>query len=371
MYNNGYNPETLVYNYRRIGHGKARADAIRSAVSQADLNNDIPYMIFFREELCEESYWFVDELDLVTVFPELLAIIDKYPGTIPVSFQGGTNNILNTFNKYIYLLDVCTSFYQIPMEDCINFHNDFMKRWLAYGRTARKAYQMFFDFYLEIGDLDNAAKFLHKLKKIPAEKYDCVACAVTGEIKYYLFNNEKEKADKLAEKVKDGTYHCNSKWSDSVLKLRKSYLKYYILHGDYEKASETAYMLERSESQMKVYNKYASFMCAYVHSRTGRGLRIYKKHWKEWQEENNLYERYYAFKDIACFFKGLETERSRDTIRLELDKRFPLYNEENIYKTSSMAEYYYKEAEDIAQKFDKRNATNKFISELEMSFANV
>ena len=46
MYNNGYNPETLVYNYRRIGHGKARADAIRSAVSQADLNNDIPYMIF-------------------------------------------------------------------------------------------------------------------------------------------------------------------------------------------------------------------------------------------------------------------------------------------------------------------------------------
>ena len=30
-----------------------------------------------------------------------------------------------------------------------------------------------------------------------------------------------------------------------------------------------------------------------------------------------------------------------------------------------------KEAEDIAQKFDKRNATNKFISELEMSFANV
>ena len=50
MYNNGYDPEILVHNYRKIGHGKARAGAIRSAINQADLNNDIPYMMFFREE---------------------------------------------------------------------------------------------------------------------------------------------------------------------------------------------------------------------------------------------------------------------------------------------------------------------------------
>ncbi len=371
MYNNGYDPETLVHNYRRIAHGKARAGAIRSAINQADLNNDIPYMMFFREELCDESYWFVDELEVVTVYPELLAIMDRYPETRPVKFAGDRDNILNILNTYKDLLDVCTSFYQIPMEDCINFHNDFMKRWLAYGRTAREAYHMFFDLYLETGDLDNAAKFLDKLKKVPAEAYDCVACAITGEIKYYLLNNEKDKADKLAEKVYDGTYRCNSRWSDSILKLRRSYLKYYILHGDYEKAAEITYLMEHSGSQINAYNKYASFMCAYVHIKPGRGLRIYKKHWKEWQEENNQYDRYYNFKDAACFFKGLETERSRNTVRLELDRRFPLYNEENIYNIKSMSKYYYKEAEDIARKFDKRNTTDRFIKELEMSFANV
>ena len=120
MYNNGYDPETLVHNYRRIAHGKARAGAIRSAINQAhypnhpfqdkgqrtygklpwqyvhmqasvaragairsainqaDLNKDIPYMMFFREELCDESYWFVDELEVVTVYPEFLAIMDRY-----------------------------------------------------------------------------------------------------------------------------------------------------------------------------------------------------------------------------------------------------------------------------------------------------
>ena len=37
MYNNGYDPETLVHNYRRIAHGKARAGAIRSAINPGRL----------------------------------------------------------------------------------------------------------------------------------------------------------------------------------------------------------------------------------------------------------------------------------------------------------------------------------------------
>ena len=44
----GYNPEKLVYGYRKLAHGKARASAIRYAINQADINNDIPYMVFFR-----------------------------------------------------------------------------------------------------------------------------------------------------------------------------------------------------------------------------------------------------------------------------------------------------------------------------------
>ena len=55
MENSNYNPEKLVYNYRSFEHGKAKINAIRAAVKQADDNNDIPYMIFFRKELCSES----------------------------------------------------------------------------------------------------------------------------------------------------------------------------------------------------------------------------------------------------------------------------------------------------------------------------
>ena len=147
-------------------------------------------------------------------------------------------------------------------------------------------------------------------------------------------------------------------------------MEYYILDGNYKKAAESAYILEHSGSQAKEFKPWASFMCGYVHSRPSHSLRIYKKHWKECHEEHNPGDRYDSFKYIACFFKGLWKEKSTDTVKLMLDSSFPLYNKENIYNTRNMAEYYYKEAEEIAKKFDKRNGTDKYIKELEMSFAN-
>lgn len=364
----GYNPEKLVYNYRRLGHGKARVSAIRYAINQADINNDIPYMIFFREELCDESSWFADELDVVTVFPELLSLSDKYPDAGLTRFQQGGDIQADLLYMYNHLLDSCLSFYQIPFEDCVNFHNDYKKRWVAYGHSPRKAYDNFVEFYLETGHMESAKEFLCKFKAIPPASYDCVACSTVTEIKYYLLNNEKEKADKLSEKIEDGTLRCNGTLSDSLLRLKQQHLKYYILHGIYDKAAEAADILEHSGSEVKVHNRWASFMCAYASLKPGRGLRIYKKHWKEWEDEKDQYERFYEFKDAACFFNYLKKDKK--TIKLDTSNIFPLYNETSIYSTEDLCNYYYKEAEDVAKKFDNRNGTDKFMNELVMSFAN-
>lgn len=364
----GYNPEELVFNYKRLSHGKARASAIRYAINQADINNDIPYMIFLREELCDESSWFLDELDVVTIFPELLSLIDKYPDAGLTCFQQGADHQSDLLYLYGHMLDSCLSFYQIPFEDCINFHNDYKKRRVAYGYSPRKAYHDFVEFYIETGHMESAKEFLHKLKVIPPASYDCVACSTITEIKYYLLNNEKEKADKLAEKILNGTLRCRGTLSDSLLRLKQQYLKYDILHGNYGEAAEAADLLEHSGSEVKVHNRWASFMCAYAFHKPGRGLRIYKKHWKEWEEEKDQYERFYEFKDAACFFKCLKC--NKETIKLDAGNIFPLYNKTNVYNTEDLCNYYYKEAENIAKKFDKRNGTGKFINELVISFAN-
>ena len=50
-----YNPEEIKNHYNEIPHGKAKSDAIRQAIEMADQNNDLPFMIYFREEICAES----------------------------------------------------------------------------------------------------------------------------------------------------------------------------------------------------------------------------------------------------------------------------------------------------------------------------
>lgn len=373
MKDNTYDPYELRYNFSEMEPGKARADAMRYAMEQADLNNDIENMVYFRMELCDETEWYGNGLDNFVLFPELLAIIDKNTANGKFSRRKLHNIMEGVLWTYESMLSVCSDYYQVSLEDCINFHNDFLKRWTAYGRSPREPYRMMSGFYRDAGYLDKAGEALAALKAARMESYDCPGCIANTEIGYYLSVNEKEKADLLAKKIEDGILRCgnNLSNSNSVPRMHKHYLEYYLLHGDYEKAAEKAYILERCKSKVIDYKLWSSFMCAYLYTNTGRGIRVYKKHWKDIENQQRPGYMYSSFKDAACFFAGLNKVNHKDTIRLQADKTFPLYNEENIYKTDSLASYYYKKAEDVARKFDKRNGTDKYINELEISIKNI
>ena len=52
-------------------------------------------------------------------------------------------------------------------------------------------------------------------------------------------------------------------------------------------------------------------MCSYVYTNTGRGLRVYKKHWKDIENEQRPEYMYGSFKDAACFLWGLKKLRAK------------------------------------------------------------
>ena len=361
-----YNPDKLMYNYMKEGHGRTRADAIRYAIRQADLNNDVEHMVSFRIELCEESEWYGDGRDIVTVFPELLAVADKYAGQFP----GIMENVLWTYED---LADICTEFYQIPFDDCRNFLDDFKKRWILSGHSPREPYRMMAEFYMQAGYLEEAGQAVSILRSSHMEHYDCAGCAANTELSYYLANNEKEKAEQIAVKIDNCIFTCGGNMSDSnsIYRMNKRYLRYYIMNGDYEKAAVKARLLEHARSSAIDYKLWASFMCAYVYNNTGRGLRIYKKHWRDIENEKRPEYMYYSFKDAACFFMGLKKTKNEDNVKLQLDNKFPLYSQDNIYSIDSLSQYYYKKAEEVAKKFDQRNGTDKYMKELKMSAENI
>ena len=74
-----YNPEELKKHYDGLPHGKARTEALREAIEAADQHNDVPFRIYFREEMCHEACFYGDVMYMMVVFPEMLSIIDRYP----------------------------------------------------------------------------------------------------------------------------------------------------------------------------------------------------------------------------------------------------------------------------------------------------
>lgn len=369
---NTYNPEKLETAYERLGHGKAKANAIRYAVEQADLYNDIPYMVFFRKEFCNEAIWYADEIDIYTVFPELLSLIDRYPGAEPVPSQ--YNDMIQDV-LYIYgaLVIDSSDYYQIPLDECEKFFDDFTNRWIKAGYSASLPYRYRASFYTETGDFANAAKYFDIFKKSKPDPGECIGCLTNSMIHYYLFNDKKEQADRLAVKIEDGTIRCTGAENNSfsLLRMNRNYIEYYIMHGDYENAAACADILRHKDSQEKEFNAWSFKMCAYTYSNPGRGMRIYRSHWAEWETERNPYDKFCSFMCAACFFKGIKKQKDKDTVKINAGSSFPLYNGSNVYKLDSLIEYYYKYAKEIAKKFDQRNGTSKFMDELNMSFENI
>ena len=183
---NEYRPEELKKFYDGIPHGKTRLAAIKSAIEMADQNNDIPFMIYFREDLCEESCFYGNNMEMMVIFPDILKLSDRYPDAPSTQFDTNFKNALeHILWVYKWVVGQCSSFYQIPMEDCIKFFEDFKKRSQSYGYNLRPYYKAFYYFY--DWDKEKADKAFHNFERIPRDgNSDCHACERNTEIEFYL-----------------------------------------------------------------------------------------------------------------------------------------------------------------------------------------
>ena len=359
----GYRPEELKKFYDEIPHGKTRLAAIKSAIQMADQNNDIPFMIYFREDLCEESCFYGNTMEMMVIFPEILKLSDRYPDAPSTQFDTAYKNALeHILWVYKWVVGQCSSFYQIPMKDCMEFFEDFKRRSLAYGFNLKPYYRLLYGFYHF--DDEKSDEAYYNYEKIPRDgNSNCRACDRNTEIGFYLDNGNFGKAKELSEDIEDFKLKCgndNSAW----IRMKKRFMGYYIDNGYYEEADEIAYLLEHNMNNKTEGQPWDEILRCYAFTRPGRALRIYKKHWKEWQSGTSPSDEFDKVLNVCCFWKKFRKDSGKDTVKLDLDNSFPLYNEERIYKTEDLYNYYYNRARDIALKFDKRNNADSYIKEM-------
>ncbi len=360
-----YNPEELKHAYDKLEHGKARADAIRSAIEKADAHEDTAFRIYFRLELCEESEFYGDSMDMLVVFPEVLAIADRYPDTPSTCFNKGYKDAMDHILwVYKWILSTCSEFYQIPMADCMKFFEDFKRRSQAYGYNLRPYYEHLYDFYDGI-DPAKAEEAFHAFEQLPRDgNCNCKACERNVTVNFYLKGGQLERAQELAEDIENFTLRCGSVRQAAWLRLKSHYMSHWLSEGKYEEAEKYCRILERQTTRRTEFQCWDDFLHCYTYRDMGKALRIYKAHWKDWQEERNPLSIYGINKNIARFFKKLQEERKTGTIKLPLDASFPLYRESGQYKIDDLYRYYYGRAKEVAERFDQRNGSDYYRNNL-------
>lgn len=360
-----YDPEALQQTYDDLAHGRARMEAVRSAIEAADAHEDTPFRIFFRLELCLESCFYGDSMDMLVVFPEVLAIADRYPDTPSTCFDAGyTDEMDHILWVYKWVLDACGSYYQIPMADCLKFFEDFKRRSQAYGYNLRAYYYLLYFFYKRI-DSEKAEEAYYAFESLPRDgNCDCKACERNSVVNFWLNKGQPERARELAEDIEHFTLRCGHDRQAAWLRLKTHYMEYHLLRREFEEAEQYCRILERQTMQDTEFQCWDSFLYCYAYRNMGKALRIYKAHWKDWLEERDPSEIFSNSKNIALFFKKLLEERKTNTIKLSLDSAFPLYREDGQYKIAELYQYYYSRAKEMAQRFDQRNGTDFYQREL-------
>lgn len=358
-----YNPVEIKKLYDKIPHGKTRIATMKSAIEEADRNKDIKFMIYFREDLCDESCFYGDETEMMVIFPEILNLIDRYPDAPSTQFDTAYKNALeHVLWVYKWVVGRCSAFYQIPMEDCKKFFEDFKRRSISYGFNLKPYYRLLYGFYYF--DDTKSEEAFYKFEKLPRDSNsNCKACDRNTEINFYLDKGDFKKAVELSEDIESFKLKCgndNSAW----IRMKINFMSYYMDNGNFGEADKIAHLLEHNMNDKTESQAWDDILRCYSYTRPGRALRVYKKHWKMWQEGTSPADEFGKILNVCCFWKKYRLETGKSTVKLALDQTFPLHNEENIYNTEDLYNYYYKRTEDIAIKFDKRNGVDSYIKEM-------
>lgn len=359
-----YNPDELINAYKKLSHGKAKISGIREAIRQADEQNDVPYQIYFREQLCYESNFYEDDLDMLVVFPEMLALYDRNPNT-PLTKQGRNDHWnMTTCILWVYkwVIASTTYFYQVSKKDILNFCEDYKQRSLAAGYNLRPYYSLLYEFYVQAGEQALADKYFHLFEHTPRDRMsDCKACDQNEIVEFYLKHDEFETAVRLSKDLESGVLQCNS--GRSYLRLKRHYLDYYLQKKDYETAG--TYLQEILRKRASEDDITIRELHCYSYLNLSKALTTYKKNWKEWITSRYSYDLYSSAATCCIFFRELMKHRTRQTIKIAYDSTFPLYHEGNSYRIADLYDFYYAQAYDFAKKFDTRNETDAYWKKLQ------
>lgn len=352
-----FEPSRLINEYNKLDWGEARLSGIQYAIRQADLAMDYSYMLYFRYEYASSCGGYVDGLlrHIYLVFPEMLKIFDEHPDIKMPSccYLTTVEVVMNTF---IGVVDSAAYFYQISLDDMEMYFDRYKSLCLEYGYDLEDYYVAMARFYRKT-DKERAWKSFESYRAYINKKHFKNPYTIDFECEMEIYYNNIEKALKMAKPFIEGEYQNTYEASFEFGR----FLCYYMLNEhDIEKAG---YYYERLVSLRKKLRKRPTFfideLLYLILTDLNKAWNFYKKE-SPHQAVSTIPANILEFAIISAVFMKSLLKNEKKQIHIRFSNRLPYYKENGCYQVHELAEYFDKEARDIAGKFDARNGNRNW-----------
>ncbi len=349
-----------------LDEGAPRMDALNTAISSADQENDYWSGLALRYLYIKESIFADDAFQAIIMFPEYLALFDAHP-EFEEEFSA---DIMWAFK---WVLENSRDFYQVSLDRAEKYFEEFKKRCDRYG-AGNGAYYMKIAKFYELIDPEFSKAAFAEFSKTRRDKFsDCYACELNFKVENELNNGSLESALKAAEPIFSGKRTC----AEVPHVTYGAFMDYYARQGEYDKAMNYAEKMYRLISDNPSFLvQVGQFMELLSVTNAKRGAEVLRKHIEQATVCKNPYMRLRfwigAYRICRC-----AAEESENRLRIvlprsgypaELKDIVPERAASNIYDAAVLADMFKKAAEALADKFDERNKTDRFRSLTEFTF---
>lgn len=341
-----YNPEQLQQEYRSLQTGDSRMRAIRAAASAAEQVNDLPWAIRFHHDLIHESVFSGDRYQALIDFPQYLALVRRDP-------ELEKENLWDTLWMFKWIVEAATEFYQIERKQVMQWFSEYRRLLIENGYSLRSWYEKRAIFFLYC----DRAKLRLDFESFQDARRDALGDGEASEldsvVRFALEIGNREKAMKAANQIFDR----NLRTEEVPCKTYHYLLIDALKSGDMDTAAKYIEPLRPlCDGQRFQLEAIGTVLCYDALTDPRRGLEFYQKNRALREGSRNPFLCFWFDRGAAkLLYAAAEQGLSgTDITGKELTPQQLAEQAETMMQNCRM----------LAEKFDARNRSDYFSSEL-------
>lgn len=337
-------------------HPREKANLLKEAIRIADENEDVEWATELRLELIYQLNRLSEDLEEIAVFSKIL---DDYENNKDVV------DVYDLLWKYKWIWVCAFDVPEIPKEQVDAIGEDYKARILQNGYSLRSYYQCKAVMYIRMKRYEEAKECFDRMLDERVDDLTCEACEINFMLDYYLETGRFEEAYSRAQPLISKQTTCFEANLRAYMKLA-----YYAqkagkpeIAADMCAHAEEALVGRERDEYMLLY--LGLFVAYYFMINPERGWE-YAERCISWSLRTNQNKRYRFSCDMV---EALKYE-SRPEVHLSLPAEFPLYHSDGVYSVDELRGYFYRQAEELADKYDDRNGNSGYTDRLKEIMAN-